>query len=175
MYYYRARHYNPTLRGFISEDPIGLAAGLNFYAYVQNDPVNFVDPMGLDDTKWYGDGRTTLDGPRNGNWGGKNWSGGHNPSNYGGYAGVLMPTDSADAMYMQHDQCYRRCDLKHNFPSNTCKEDQILNECKKDCNKTLVGSLRRLPRNPAKWDYPPRAGTEEDSSDFRDSAIKYFE
>jgi len=47
LYYYRARYYSPTLRRFISEDPIGLAAGLNFYSYVQNDPVNFVDPFGL--------------------------------------------------------------------------------------------------------------------------------
>lgn len=47
LYYYRARYYSPTLRRFISEDPIGLAGGLNFYAYVQNNPVNWVDPWGL--------------------------------------------------------------------------------------------------------------------------------
>lgn len=47
LYYYRARYYSSTLRRFISEDPIGMAAGLNYYAYVNNDPVNFVDPLGL--------------------------------------------------------------------------------------------------------------------------------
>jgi RHS repeat-associated protein len=48
LYYYRARYYSPELQRFISEDPIGLAGGLNFYAYVGNSPLNFVDELGLD-------------------------------------------------------------------------------------------------------------------------------
>jgi 3D (Asp-Asp-Asp) domain-containing protein len=32
---------------FVSEDPIGLAGGLNRYAYVFNGPVSNVDPFGL--------------------------------------------------------------------------------------------------------------------------------
>jgi RHS repeat-associated protein len=47
LYYYRARYYAPEMGRFISEDPIGFAGGINFYAYVGNDPVNFVDPLGL--------------------------------------------------------------------------------------------------------------------------------
>jgi len=47
LYYYRARYYSPELRRFISEDPIGLAGGINFYSYVGNNPVNFIDPLGL--------------------------------------------------------------------------------------------------------------------------------
>ena len=31
---------------FISEDPIGLFGGLNEYAYVENNPVKFIDPSG---------------------------------------------------------------------------------------------------------------------------------
>ncbi len=48
LYYYRARYYSPILHRFISEDPVGLAAGVNFYTYVGNSPVSFVDPLGLD-------------------------------------------------------------------------------------------------------------------------------
>jgi RHS repeat-associated protein len=47
LYFYRARYYSPDMGRFISEDPIGYAGGINFYAYVGNDPVNFVDPSGF--------------------------------------------------------------------------------------------------------------------------------
>ncbi len=47
LYYYRARYYSPELQRFISEDPIGLAGGMNLYLYVGNNPVNKIDPMGL--------------------------------------------------------------------------------------------------------------------------------
>ncbi|QKT03785.1 IPT/TIG domain-containing protein [Ectothiorhodospiraceae bacterium 2226] len=47
LYYYRARYYDPVLKRFVSRDPIGLEAGLNFYGYVLGDPINFVDPDGL--------------------------------------------------------------------------------------------------------------------------------
>ncbi len=47
LYYYRARYYDPSLGRFISEDPIGFAGGTNFYAYVENNPLKWVDPWGL--------------------------------------------------------------------------------------------------------------------------------
>jgi RHS repeat-associated protein len=49
LYFYRARYYNSTLGRFINEDPIGFGGGdINVYAYVSDDPVNFVDPSGMD-------------------------------------------------------------------------------------------------------------------------------
>jgi RHS repeat-associated protein len=49
MYFYRARFYDPGLGRFISRDPIGLSGGdVNFYAYVVNNPINNIDPSGLD-------------------------------------------------------------------------------------------------------------------------------
>ena len=47
LYFYRARYYDPILKRFISEDPIGLAGGWNMFAYVGGDPVSWVDPEGL--------------------------------------------------------------------------------------------------------------------------------
>ena len=47
LYYYRARYYSPQLGRFISEDPLGLGGGMNTYAYVGGDPVEYVDPLGL--------------------------------------------------------------------------------------------------------------------------------
>ncbi len=47
LYYMQARYYDPDLRRFISEDPIGLSAGLNLYGYVSGNPVSHIDPQGL--------------------------------------------------------------------------------------------------------------------------------
>jgi len=46
LYYYRARYYDPEIGRFISEDPLGFKAGINFYAYVGNNSVNRNDPSG---------------------------------------------------------------------------------------------------------------------------------
>ena len=48
LYYLRNRYYDPKLGRFISEDPVGLAAGdLNVYAYARGNPLAFRDPFGL--------------------------------------------------------------------------------------------------------------------------------
>jgi RHS repeat-associated protein len=96
LYFYRARYYSPELQRFLSEDPIRLKGGINFFAYTDsvgkplgetnlylytaNNPVNRKDPKGLN---WHG------------NWCGP---GGSGPA-----------TDCYDAACRRHDHCYEDC------------------------------------------------------------------
>ena len=49
LYYMRARWYDPIQGRFLSEDPIGLAGGINPYVFAGDDPINGRDPTGLDE------------------------------------------------------------------------------------------------------------------------------
>lgn len=47
LYYYRARVLSPLSGRFLQADPTGFEAGVNFYVYASNSPVNLIDPSGL--------------------------------------------------------------------------------------------------------------------------------
>lgn len=124
-----------------------------------------VPPFGLqvaDATRYVNrdGGRSIFDGPTNGNWGGKSWSGGiYSPP--GASMGSAPPLDSGDDAYMAHDFCYDRAG-----------DDA---GSLRDCDKTLVDRLRALPKDSRSWPRPPRPGTEPDSDGFRKWAIRWFD
>ena len=60
------RDYDPKTGRWTAKDPIFFAGGdINLYGYCLNDPVNFVDPEGLE---WYRQQNDTYDFGREGSW-----------------------------------------------------------------------------------------------------------
>src|SRR5208337_5296448 len=47
LYNYRARIYDPSIGRFCTEDPKGFAAGVNFFIYAGQNPINANDPYGF--------------------------------------------------------------------------------------------------------------------------------
>lgn len=92
LLYMRARYYSPSVGRFINKDPIGLAGGMNLYAYVGNNPLSWIDPGGL--RQWAPDWIQRLILPY---------------GNYGGPANTdptfqKQPMDSQDEIFMGHDK-----------------------------------------------------------------------
>ncbi len=77
----RMRFYDSSLGRFSSMDPIGIAGGINVYAYAHNNPVRYTDPRGLDTGNGCGGNG---DGSGNGN------GNGNDPDNSGPIGGGLL-------------------------------------------------------------------------------------
>ncbi len=116
----------------MAKKPLGFAGGgINLYAYVLNDPVNMIDPLGLKNFHYYG------------NWGGPGYTGGLWTSwdLMSGWEqewskNNRAPIDEQDACYMRHDICYGKARVK-------CKKEK-LNSCRNDC---LVNELNKCDEN----------------------------
>ncbi|WP_321572979.1 RHS repeat-associated core domain-containing protein [Hafnia alvei] len=62
LFYNLNRYYDPAMKRYLTQDPVGLAGGLNPYLYVDADPISRLDPLGL---KGMPSSDTTTTGDRN--------------------------------------------------------------------------------------------------------------
>ena len=51
LHYNYHRYYDPKVGRYLTPDPIGLDGGINLFTYVEDNPINEIDPFGL--SKWY--------------------------------------------------------------------------------------------------------------------------
>ena len=51
LHYNYFRYYDPATGRYLRSDPVGILGGLNGYSYVRNNPLKWVDPLGL--WPWY--------------------------------------------------------------------------------------------------------------------------
>jgi len=58
LMHFRARSYDPHLGRWLSKDPIGISGGLDQYVAFDNCPAKFIDPLGLDAWRGFGQGLT---------------------------------------------------------------------------------------------------------------------
>jgi RHS repeat-associated protein len=134
---YRARYYEPAVGRFLSEDPIRFRGGIDFYKYVDNRPLDFFDPYGLQQA-W-----NTKKPPRPGKlrgggaiiygfWCGPDYTGGLNesydPADEWQYQG---PIDQLDMACRRHDICYYNCRQQHKCDGPGRKK------CMTGCNRIL--------------------------------------
>ena len=122
------RDYDPTIGRYIESDPAGLRGGINTYAYVEDDPLDGIDPFGR--SKIYG------------YWCGSDWTGGYktdwNHLNPNEQRNAKAAIDPLDAACEKHDKCYGQC--RSEIPCDQKKRS----DCFIGCDKVLENSAFKI-------------------------------
>jgi len=128
------RTYDPATGRYWQTDPMGLAGAFGGYAYVQSNPINFIDPMGLLQFKYHG------------NWGGPGWAAGKEVKEAMLTKmdfDTVRATDDRDECYKGHDMCIWECynDMREEI---SCQEGWSLSNCIEDCDHVAGNCLLKI-------------------------------
>lgn len=134
LYYYKNRYYSPVLGRFLQPDPIGYDSNLNLYQYVNSDPLDLADPLGLQKVPPIA---------RHGKWGGDDYTsgkGGQSELSNFPYKrkqkGWAEPKDDEDWCYYDHDVCLHNC--------ATICDPEARKKCRQKCDHKLADCLRQV-------------------------------
>ncbi len=119
FHYNYFRYYDPGTGRYLKADPIGLAGGLNLFVYVSGNPINWVDPDGLEIRLQSGDAfgisganhlyyYSTETGEQKGMAGSSGWNSGNGGSNsYESDPYLIIDTNGlSDADFMRRLRDY---------------------------------------------------------------------
>ncbi|HOW50480.1 MAG TPA: RHS repeat-associated core domain-containing protein [bacterium] len=115
-----ARDYDPEAGRWTSKDPIKFDGGAtNLFEYLVDDPINWLDPIGLFKA--------------HGKWCGPDWTGGLKEQYTKNHKDMYEePISALDTCCMLHDICYYHC--RKNYP---CDPDARKYCMKEKCNNDL--------------------------------------
>jgi len=159
LYYNLWRFYDARIGRYIKIDPLGIEADINYFVYVNNNPLRLIDPHGLlsdKDARWI---------PEYGNFGGPGYSGGKRIPQGARPDMSVEATDDMDQCFKDHDWCYWK---------NKATSDDLGN-CKKiKCDEGLIDCLKRIGPFPWLWKKKPSKWKYGTARNYRDVATYIF-